>query len=193
MKRICVFAGSSAGRRDSYAAATRELATVAVARGYGIVYGGGRVGLMGILADAALEQGGEVIGVIPEALVVKEIEHRALTRLEVVGSMHERKAMMADLASAFVALPGGVGTLEELFEVVTWGQLGFHHKPCGVLDVDGYWSDLGRLLDRAVGEGFLREEHRRLLIVETDAARLLDRFETYEPPAIPKWIDRDEV
>ena len=193
MPRICVFAGSSPGRRDSYAAATRELARVAVARGYGIVYGGGRVGLMGILADAALERGGEVIGVIPEALVVKEIEHRALTRLEVVASMHERKAMMAELASAFVALPGGVGTLEELFEVVTWGQLGFHRKPCGVLDVDGYWSDLGRLLDRAVDEGFLREEHRRLLIVETDAARLLDRFEAYEPPVITKWLDRDEV
>ena len=193
MKRICVFAGSSPGRRESYATATRELAAVAVARGYGIVYGGGRVGLMGILADAALALGGEVIGVIPEALVTKEIEHRALTRLEVVQSMHERKAMMADLASAFVALPGGVGTLEELFEIVTWGQLGFHNKPCGVLDVDGYWDDLHRLLDRAVEEGFLRAEHRRMLMVETDAARLLDRFEAYQPPVIPKWIDRDEV
>jgi uncharacterized protein (TIGR00730 family) len=164
-----------------------------VARGYGIVYGGGRVGLMGILADATLDRGGEVIGVIPEALVLKEIEHRGLTRLEVVASMHERKAMMADLAMGFVALPGGVGTLEELFEVITWGQLGLHRKPCGVLDVDGYWDDLGRLLDRAVDEGFLRAEHRRLLIVETDAGRLLDRFETYEPPAVPKWIDKDEV
>ena len=193
MPRICVFAGSSTGHRDSYAAATRELAAVAVARGYGIVYGGGRVGLMGILADATLERGGEVIGVIPEALVLKEIEHRSLTRLEVVASMHERKAMMADLASAFVALPGGVGTLEELFEAITWGQLGFHRKPCGVLDVEGYWEDLGRMLDRAVDEGFLRAEHRRLLIVETDAGRLLDRFEAYEPPVVAKWIGRDEV
>jgi uncharacterized protein (TIGR00730 family) len=193
MRRLCVFAGSSPGRRDSYTVATRGLAELAVERGYGIVYGGGRVGLMGILADAALAAGGEVIGVLPEALATKELAHRGLTRLEIVASMHERKAMMAELASAFVALPGGVGTLEELFEVFTWAQLGLHRKPCGVLDVDGYWDDLGRLLDRAVEESFLRPEHRRMLMVETDAARLLDRFEVYEPPAIPKWIDRDEV
>jgi uncharacterized protein (TIGR00730 family) len=164
-----------------------------VARGYGVVYGGGRVGLMGILADAALAAGGEVIGVIPSALATKELAHRGLTRLEVVASMHERKALMAELASGFVALPGGVGTLEELFEVVTWGQLGLHRKPCGVLDVEGYWSDLGRMLDHAVEESFLRLEHRRMLMVETDAAALLDRFEAYHPPEIPKWIDRDEA
>ena len=192
-ERICVFAGSSVGRRDAYAAAARDLATVAVARGYGVVYGGGRVGLMGILADAALAAGGEVIGVIPSALATKELAHRGLTRLEVVASMHERKALMAELASAFVALPGGVGTLEELFEVVTWGQLGLHRKPCGVLDVEGYWSDLGRMLDRAVEESFLRLEHRRMLMVETDPASLLDRFEAYQPPDIRKWIDRDEA
>jgi uncharacterized protein (TIGR00730 family) len=193
MKRLCVFAGSSVGRRDSYAHAARGLATLAVARGYGIVYGGGRVGLMGVLADAALAAGGEVIGVLPRALATKELAHRGLTRLEIVESMHERKALMAELASAFVALPGGVGTLEELFEVITWGQLGLHRKPHGMLDVDGYWDDLGRQLDRAVDEGFLRTEHRRMLMVETDAARLLDRFETYEAPALPKWIDRDEA
>ena len=168
-------------------------ATIAVARGYGVVYGGGRVGLMGILADAALAAGGEVIGVLPSALATKELAHRGLTRLEIVASMHERKALMAELASAFVALPGGVGTLEELFEVVTWGQLGLHRKPCGVLDVEGYWNDLGRMLDRAVEESFLRLEHRRMLMVETDPASLLDRFEAYQPPAIPKWIDRDEA
>ena len=193
MKRLCVFAGSSPGRRDSYAAAARDLATLAVKRGYGIVYGGGRVGLMGILADAALAAGGEVIGVLPRALATKELAHRGLTRLEIVASMHERKAMMAELATAFVALPGGVGTLEELFEVVTWGQLGLHRKPCGVLEVDGYWDDLGRLLDRAVAEGFLRAEHHRMLMFETDAPRLLDRFEAYQPLLVPKWIDRDEL
>jgi hypothetical protein len=193
MKRICVFAGSSVGRRDAYAAAARDLATIAVARGYGVVYGGGRVGLMGVLADAALAAGGEVIGVIPSALATKELAHRGLTRLEVVASMHERKALMAELASAFVALPGGVGTLEELFEVVTWGQLGLHRKPCGVLDVEGYWNDLGSMLDRAVEESFLRLEHRRMLMVETHPTSLLDRFEAYQPPEIPKWIDRDEA
>jgi uncharacterized protein (TIGR00730 family) len=193
LKRLCVFAGSSLGRRESYASAARDLATLAVGRGYGIVYGGGRVGLMGILADAVLAVGGEVIGVLPQALATKELAHRGLTRLEIVGSMHERKATMAELASAFVALPGGIGTLEELFEVFTWGQLGLHSKPCGVLDVDGYWDDLGRLLDRAVEEAFLRAEHRRMLMVESDTARLLERFEAYEPPVIPKWIDRDEA
>ena len=193
MKRLCVFAGSSTGRRESYSAAARELAREAVARGYGIVYGGGRVGLMGILADAALEAGGEVIGVIPQALATKELAHSGLTRLDVVASMHERKARMAELSSAFVALPGGVGTLEETFEVYTWAQLGLHRKPCGVLDVDGYWDGLGRLLDRAVEESFLRLEHRRMLLLETDCSRLLDRFEAYEPPVLPKWIDRDEV
>jgi uncharacterized protein (TIGR00730 family) len=193
MKRLCVFAGSSAGRRESYAAAARDLATLAVERGWGIVYGGGRVGLMGILADAALAARGEVIGVLPRALATRELAHRGLTRLEIVASMHERKATMAELASAFVALPGGFGTLEELFEVVTWGQLGLHRKPCGVLDVDGYWDHLGQLLDGAVDQAFLRPEHRRMLMVETDARRLLDRFEAYEPPVVPKWIDRDEA
>jgi hypothetical protein len=192
-RRLCVFAGSSVGRRDTYTAAARDLASVAVARGYGLVYGGGRVGLMGVLADAALASGGEVIGVIPGALATKELAHRGLTRLEVVASMHERKARMAELSSAFVALPGGAGTLEEMFEVYTWGQLGLHRKPCGVLDVDGYWDDLGRLLDRSVEEGFLRLEHRRMLLLDVEPARLLDRFEAYQPPEIPKWIARDET
>jgi uncharacterized protein (TIGR00730 family) len=192
-RRICVFAGSSPGRRETYAAAARDLATTAVARGWGVVYGGGRVGLMGVLADAVLAAGGEVIGVIPRALEGKELAHRGLTRLEVVESMHERKATMAELAAAFIALPGGIGTLEELLEILTWGQLGLHHKPCGLLDVDGYWDDLGRLLDRAVEERFFKPEHRRMLLVERDAAALLDRFEAYQPPVVEKWIDRDEV
>jgi uncharacterized protein (TIGR00730 family) len=181
------------GRRETYAAATRDLARVAVARGWGLVYGGGRVGLMGILADAALALGGEVIGVIPRGLATKELAHRGVTRLEVVASMHERKARMAELASAFIALPGGVGTLEEMFEVYTWAQLGLHDKPCGVLDVDGYWDDLGGLLDRAVEEGFLRLEHRRMLLLDVEPARLFDRLEAYQPPRVPKWIARDEI
>jgi uncharacterized protein (TIGR00730 family) len=193
MKRLCVFAGSSAGRRESFRTAARELARAAVDRGYAIVYGGGRVGLMGILADAALAAGGEVYGVIPRALATKELAHVGLTRLDVVESMHERKARMAELSSCFVALPGGAGTLEEMFEVYTWAQLGLHRKPCGVLDVDGYWEDLSRQLDRAVDEGFLRLEHRRMLLAETDSERLLDLLEAYLPPVLPKWIDRDEV
>jgi uncharacterized protein (TIGR00730 family) len=193
MERICVFAGSSPGRRDAYAAAARDLARVAVERGYGLVYGGGRVGLMGVLADAALAAGGEVIGVIPRALATKELAHRGLTRLEVVASMHERKARMAELASAFVALPGGIGTLEELLEILTWAQLGLHGKPCGALDVAGYWDDLGRLLDRAVHESFLRAEHRGMLLIESEPRRLLDRFASYRPPAVRKWIERDEA
>ena len=193
MKRLCVFAGSSEGRRAAYRDAARELARVLVERGYGLVYGGGRVGLMGILANAALAAGGEVIGVIPQALATKELAHTGLTQLDVVASMHERKARMAELAAGFVAIPGGVGTLEEIFEVYTWAQLGLHHKPCGVLNVEGYWDDLGRLLDRAVEEAFLRIEHRRMLMVENDPGRLLDRFESYLPPTIPKWIDADEI
>jgi uncharacterized protein (TIGR00730 family) len=181
------------GRRAAYADAARELARIAVARGYGIVYGGGRVGLMGVLADAALAAGGDVIGVLPQALATKELAHMGVTRLDVVASMHERKARMAELASSFVALPGGVGTLEELFEVYTWGQLGLHRKPCGALDVEGYWRDLGELLDRTVEEGFLRAEHRRMLLVESEPATLLDRLEAFVPPAIPKWIDPEET
>jgi uncharacterized protein (TIGR00730 family) len=190
---LCVFAGSSVGRRGLYAAGAQKLARAAVARGYGVVYGGGRVGLMGVLADAALVAGGEVIGVIPEALATKELAHGGLTRLEVVPSMHQRKARMAELATAFVALPGGVGTLEEIAEVYTWAQLGLHAKPCGLLDVAGYWDELGRQLDRAVAERFLRVEHRRMLILESDAERLIDRLEAYSPPRVTKWIAPDEI
>jgi hypothetical protein len=159
-------------------------------RGMGLVYGGGSVGLMGIAADAALAAGGEVDGVIPDVLVRREVGHRGLTRQHVVGSMHERKAKMADLADAFVALPGGMGTLEELAEILTWGQLGLHAKPCGLLDVNGYYAPLIAFFDRAVADGFLRPEHRAMVLVETDPGALLDRFAAFRPPALEKWIDR---
>lgn len=163
------------------------------ARGIRLVYGGGNVGLMGIIADAALAAGGEVIGVIPQALADLEIEHPGLTKLHVVRTMHERKQLMHDLSDGFIALPGGLGTLEEFFEVLTWGQLGMHAKPCGVLDVDGYYAPVLALLDRAVVDGLLKAENRAMLIYETDALRLLDRMAEYSPPAVTKWIGRAEV
>jgi uncharacterized protein (TIGR00730 family) len=159
--------------------------------GLGLVYGGGNVGLMGIAANAALAAGGEVIGVIPEALMRMEVGHVDLTELHVVASMHERKARMADFADAFIALPGGIGTMEELFEVWTWGQLGLHPKPLGFLDVAGYYGHLHTFLDHMVAEGFLRERHRAMVAVESDAATLLARFHAYHPPETVRVIDRD--
>jgi uncharacterized protein (TIGR00730 family) len=191
LKRLCVFAGSSTGTLDAYREGTAALAREAVARGLGLVYGGGGVGLMGVLADAALEAGGEVVGVIPQALATREVAHHGLSRLEIVDSMHQRKARMAELSFAFVALPGGIGTLEETFEVYTWAQLGIHAKPCGLLNLAGYWDHLGLLLDQAVETGFLRAQHRGMLLVEPDAAALLDGLEAYEAPSLPKWIDLD--
>jgi hypothetical protein len=192
VRRVCVYAGSNVGTRADYATAARLLATELTARDLGVVYGGGDVGLMGVLADAALDAGGEVIGVIPDALLAREVGHDGLTELHVVGSMHERKATMSDLADAFVALPGGFGTVEELVEVLTWSQLGLHAKPCALLDVAGYYGPLVRFFDHAVTEGFLREQHRAMLVVDDDPARLLDRLAAWEPPAVHKWIDRDE-
>jgi uncharacterized protein (TIGR00730 family) len=192
-QRLCVFAGSNAGGRPEYQSAAEDFARIAVARGYGLVFGGGSVGLMGALADAALAAGGEVIGVIPRALAVREVAHSGVTRLEVVASMHERKARMADLSAAFVALPGGIGTLEEILEVFTWAQLGIHAKPCGLLDVDGYWDHLGDMLDHAVAEGFLRPEHRGMLLIDRDAHSLLARLGDYRAPHVSKWLDRDAV
>jgi uncharacterized protein (TIGR00730 family) len=194
VRRVCVFCGSSPGARPAYAEATAEVARLLVGDGIGIVYGGGHVGLMGVLADTAMAAGGEVIGVMPQALVDREIGHTAITELRVVGSMHERKAVMTELSDAFVALPGGAGTLEELFEVYTWAQLGLHSKPCALLDVDGYYSGLAAFLDHAVEERFLREEHRAALMVEDDPVRLLDRLREFEPGAVaPKWIDREQT
>jgi uncharacterized protein (TIGR00730 family) len=194
VQRICVFCGANVGARPAYAEAAEELARLLVAEGVGVVYGGTEVGLMGRLADAALAEGGEVIGVIPGALVHKEIAHRGLTDLRVVGSMHERKALMAELSDAFVALPGGLGTLEELFEVYTWSQLGLHRKPCGLLDVEGYYAGIAAFLEHAVDERFLREEHRTMLVVEEDPRALLDRLLDWEPGVVqPKWIGREET
>ena len=194
MRRVCVFCGSSPGARPAYAAAAEELAGAFAAAGMGVVYGGGGVGLMGTLADATLAAGGEIVGVIPRALLGKEVGHPGVEDMRVVDSMHERKALMAELADAFVALPGGLGTLEELFEVYTWAQLGLHAKPCGLLDVEGYYSELAGFLDHAVAERFVREEHRALLIVEREPAAMLERLQRFEPEdMVPKWIDREET
>lgn len=190
MDRICVFCGSSAGASPAYREAARALGRSLAERGLGLVYGGGGVGLMGTVADAALDAGGEVVGVIPRALQLRELAHARLTTLHVVSSMHERKAKMAELAHGFIALPGGMGTLEEFAEILTWAQLGLHARPCGLLDVAGYYAPLVSFFDKATAEGFVRPEHRRLVLVDTDPGALLDRFARWEPPAVEKWIDR---
>ncbi len=189
MKRICVFAGSSEGARPAYAEAARSLGDELGKRGLGLVYGGGSIGLMGVLADAALATGGEVIGVIPGPLASRELAHAGLTALHVVDSMHERKAMMASLCDGFVALPGGLGTFEETLEVLTWAQLGIHRKPVGVLNVGGYWDGLQHLLAHAVGEGFVRREYAALLLFGATAAELLDRVAAWRPPPLARvWL-----
>jgi uncharacterized protein (TIGR00730 family) len=193
VKNVCVFCGSSMGRRPAYARAAQALGTSLAGSGLGLVYGGGSIGLMGVVADAALEGGSRVIGVIPKALARREIAHHGLTRLEVVPSMHARKARMAALSDAFVAMPGGIGTLEELFEVLTWGYLGIHAKPVGLLDVGGYWRPLIRLLDHAVEEGFLRPAHRKLVVVDRSPARLLARLARHRVPAATRWIGTSET
>jgi hypothetical protein len=194
VKRICVFCGSAIGRRAVYADAARAMATALLDRGLGLVYGGGSVGLMGTLADAVLAGGGEVIGVLPKGLARKELAHNGLTELHVVPSMHERKALMASLADGFVALPGGLGTLEEVLEILTWSQLGIHQKPVGLVDVEGYWTGLLGLLRHAVQEGFVRPEYATLVLVEPGPAALLDRFAAWRPPAsAPIWLDATET
>jgi len=194
VERLFVFCGASPGARPAYADAAEEFARLLAAEGIGVVFGGSGVGLMERVADATLAAGGEIIGVIPRALVEKEIGHPGIPDMRVVGSMHERKALMADLADAFVALPGGLGTLEELFEVYTWAQLGLHQKPCGLLDVEGYYGDLARFLDHAVAERFVRVEHREMLIVEREPRAMLERLRRFTPGAVqPKWIDREET
>lgn len=191
--RVCVFCGSNTGSDPRFVRAARELGALLARERVALVYGGGSVGLMGTLADAVLENGGEVIGVIPRALWEREVGHRALTQLHIVETMHERKAMMASLADAFIALPGGLGTLEEIFEIWTWAQLGLHAKPCGFLDVAGFYAPLMEFLDRAVDAGFLRIQHRAIALVDGDAQSLLHRFAEYEPPKVVKWITKEET
>ena len=176
---ICVFTGSRQGIRSDYAEAARQIGRELVERSYGLVYGGGNVGLMTVVADTVLQYHGRVTGVIPERLVEKEVVHRGLSELRIVRSMHERKAEMAELSDGFVALPGGIGTMEEFFEVLSWAQLGMHNKPCGLLNVGGYYQHIVQFLDHAVEQDFLKPKHRALLIVEAESSRLLDRFEQF--------------
>ena len=192
IQRICVFCGSNPGRSPIYALAAEALAKALVERNIGLVYGGGAVGLMGVLADAVLRGGGEVIGVIPRGLWDREVGHRGLTRLEIVDTMHQRKAMMAELSDAFVALPGGLGTYEEIFEVWTWSQLGMHEKPCGFVDVHGFYSPLMAFLDASVEAGFIRPIHRETALVDEDPSNLLDRLAAYNPPKVEKWLKKGE-
>jgi uncharacterized protein (TIGR00730 family) len=194
VERICVFCGASPGARPVYRQAAGELARLLARNGIGVVYGGGGVGMMGALADAVIAAGGEITGVIPRSLVDREIAHRDVSDMRVVASMHERKALMAELADAFVALPGGIGTLEELFEVYTWAQLGLHQKPCALLNVEGYYDGIEDFLNHAVNERFLRDETRELLMIEDEPAALVKRIRSFEPrAAVPKWIDREET
>lgn len=193
LANICVYCGSSPGRVDTYAASARELAATLVARDIGLVYGGASVGIMGLLADAVMAEGGRVIGVIPESLVQKEVAHHGLSELRITQSMHERKMLMADLSDGFIALPGGIGTLEEIFEIWTWAQLGLHAKPCGLLNVAGYYDTLSEFLDHTVAEAFLQPSHRAMLHVESAPGRLLDRFAGYTAPAMTKWVDRGQT
>jgi uncharacterized protein (TIGR00730 family) len=193
LKRICVFCGSSTGARPAYRAAAQRLGELLAERGIGLVYGGASVGLMGTVADGALARGGEVIGVIPESMMRREIGHQGLTRLHVVETMHERKALMADLSDAFIALPGGYGTLEEMCEAVTWSQLGIQSKPCGLLNVEQYWADLLRFLDHAVDENFVTPENAQLIMVARTPERMLERLSEWTPPShIKKWLDKGE-
>jgi uncharacterized protein (TIGR00730 family) len=193
VQRLCVFTGSSPGGHPDYAEAAGELGRALADQGIGLVYGGASVGLMGVVADAAMDAGGEVVGVTPQALVDREIAHPRVRDLRVVGSMHERKALMAELADGFIALPGGMGTLEELFEVYTWTQLGLHSKPLGLLDVRGYYERLAAFLDHAVAERFVTAEHREMLVVEERAEAMIEAFRRWRPPVRTKWIDRAQT
>lgn len=192
IRSLCVFCGSSPGFDPVHAGAARALGRALGRAGIDLVYGGGKVGLMGIVADSAMAAGARATGVIPHALAALEVEHRGLSALHIVGSMHERKAMMADLSDGFIALSGGIGTFEELFEIWTWGQLGDHRKPVALLNVAGFYDKLTSFIDDVVAAGFLRDEHRDMLMVESDPDRLVDRLRAYEPPELQKWIGRDQ-
>jgi uncharacterized protein (TIGR00730 family) len=193
MRRVCVFCGSNIGTQPAYRESAEALGAVLAKRGIGLVYGGGNVGLMGVIADTVMARGGHVIGVIPQSLADREVAHTGITDLRVVDSMHTRKAMMAELADAFIAMPGGVGTFEEFFEVVTWAQLGLHRKPCGLLNVSGFYAPLAAFIDQAVTEGFINPVHRAAIVVDSDPVRLLDTLATIKLPDVPKWIRKDET
>jgi uncharacterized protein (TIGR00730 family) len=193
MRSVCVFCGSSPGGNPAYLAAAQAMGRAIAGRGMAVIYGGAKVGLMGAVADAALAAGGEVVGVLPAALEKKELAHLGLTRLEIVGSMHERKARMAELSDGFIALPGGAGTLEEIFEIWTWGQLGFHGKPAGFLNVAGYYDKLAGFLDHTVGEAFVKPIHRDMLIFRDAPPALLDALAAYDAPTTGKWLERFEL
>ena len=190
---ICIYCGSSSGRHETYDSAANALAEALVSRNIKLVYGGADIGLMGVVANQVLKLGGEVIGVIPKALALKEVAHKHLTQLHITESMHERKMMMAELSDGFIALPGGIGTLEELFEIWTWAQLGFHNKPCGLLNINGYYDSLIGFLDHVLAEQFVKKEHHAMLLVETNPNTLLDRYSNYQPPAIRHWVSKDEI
>ena len=193
MRSVCIFCGSSPGYRPVYAEAATKTGRILAEAGLAMVYGGSKVGLMGAAADGALAAGGEVFGVLPRPLARKELEHTGLTRLEIVETMHQRKARMAELSDAFIALPGGAGTLEEVFEIWTWGQLALHAKPAAFLNVEGYYDPLRTFLDHAVGEGFLRESHRDMLIFGEDPQALIKGLAAYQPPAEEKWLERFQL
>ncbi len=191
MRRVCVFCGSSPGADPIYMRTARAVGALLAERGIGLVYGGAQVGLMGAVADGALSAGGDVIGIIPQSLRDREVAHQGLKDLRVVGSMHERKALMSDLADGFIALPGGCGTFEEFFEVLTWAQLGIHRKPCALLNVAGYYDPMLALLNHATAEHFVRPEHLNLVLVSPDPSLLLDMMSRFIPPDVEKWMDRN--
>lgn len=193
MKSICVYCGSSTGSSDVFATGARQLATSLVNHQMSLVYGGGNVGLMGIVADEVILLGGHVTGVIPQALMDKEVGHTRLNQLHIVRNMHERKALMAELSDGFIAMPGGIGTLEELFEMFTWLQLGFHEKPLGLLNIDGFFDILILFLKQTVQKKFLQERHLELLIIESDPERLLQRFKDFKPQHVDKWLGKEDI
>ncbi len=192
MKRICVFCGSNKGAKPAYIEAAKSLGKVLVEKNIGLVYGGGKVGLMGVIADEVLAGSGEVIGVIPQSLVAREVAHQNVTQMHIVNSMHERKALMADLSDGFMALPGGMGTFDEFCEILTWAQLGIHQKPCGILNIENYFTPLLAMFDHAMREGFLRDTHRAMVIEATEPETLLELFAKYQPQHIEKWLDREK-
>jgi len=193
LNKICIYCGSSSGAQTDYKSAAENLAEILIANNMTLIYGGASIGIMGKIADAVLQQGGKVIGVIPQSLVDLEVAHYGLSELRIVKSMHERKSQMADLADGFIAMPGGLGTLEELFEVMTWAQLGFHEKPCGLLNINHYYDGLIEFLNHSVNEGFVRSFHRDMLLVDKSAEILLDKMRRYKPVKVDKWIEYNET